>query len=96
MKHGIVGTCYVCRRDVHAVTVREQLEKRRAMNTPVWILSPGVQKKYPHGIVRHSYCAPGTDRWARHLGTGKRDSWWGRIFGFTRKGGRWVREEAQP
>lgn len=59
--------CYVCGRDVKEVPIREQMEAQRAMCVPVWIASPGASAKHPAGLVRHSYCEPGTERWAKHL-----------------------------
>lgn len=85
MKGPVVGTCYVCHEDVRAVPVEMRMMARREMNVPT---GSGPN-------LRHSYCAPGSDRWAAHLGTSKRDRFWAHIFGFIHVDGTWVRKEAQ-
>lgn len=70
----VVGTCFVCERDVAFVPLVDDLEAQRKMNVPVWV---GPDK------VRHSYCAPGTIRWARHMNPeDPREREWLRRFGF--------------
>jgi hypothetical protein len=77
--------CFVCGEPIRDVPVERRLAASRAMNVRVSV-GPGLD--------RHSYCAPGTDRWAEHLGTGARDRFWAHVWGFVRRGGRWVREGA--
>lgn len=59
--------CFICGRHVEEVPLHVQLEARRTMNLQVWLCSPGASKKHPLGAVRHSYCAPGSAQWLRHL-----------------------------
>lgn len=58
--------CHVCLGRVRPVSELERLSRRREPNVPVFIATPGESEKHPLGVVRHSYCAPGTARWARH------------------------------
>jgi hypothetical protein len=74
------GTCYVCKRPVEPVSLAEQLEARRAMNVPVWLLSPGIKAEHPDGIVRHSYCAAGSERWKQSLTDSPSDVLWSSFY----------------
>ena len=75
-------TCYVCLKPVKSVDLRTQLEAQRTMNVAVWIASPCAA--HPDGIVRHSYCVPGSERWTEAMADGRtlsdRDKFWVRIF----------------
>lgn len=65
------ATCYVCNRAVEEVPIREQLAAQRGMNIRVSI-GPN--------LYRHSYCAPGTERWLAAMQDGRelteRDRFW--------------------
>lgn len=75
-------SCFVCTREVAHVPMETRMMARRDMNVAVWILSPGVSMKHPSGLVRHSYCAPGTERWAKHMNAGSAlDREWSARFG---------------
>lgn len=84
--------CFVCGERVRDVPVEERARARRSMNVPVVVAEPG-HEKHPDGLVRHSYCEPGTRRWAQAQGTQKKAREWCRLFGFVRKGGNWIKPE---
>jgi hypothetical protein len=67
--------CYVCIKDITEHTLREELAALRSLNRPVDVGG---------GLFRHSYCAPGTERWMKAMQDGRElsanDEMWIRRF----------------
>jgi hypothetical protein len=67
--------CYVCHGEIKARSLIEQVGARRSLNVRVSIGA---------GLERHSYCAPGTERWMEAMRDGRqlsdRDAFYIRMF----------------